>query len=366
MPYSPNPQATLVANVSNALQTAATELNNAAPAVDSALAKAQLDLKVWQAGGGFASENFSGVLDQVQTGMGNVSDTVQSFAQSGNLSTAFDTAGSVARSASSQLGGAVSSTAALSSLAEKVGGNLATGIKTVSGAIAKGAGLINDFLGQKRAANLPPGGELITQTSPGIKITEGAAGDWRVKINIADWGIFDSYIFKTLEETGGVVFPYQPTITFSTKANYEMIEPIHNNYPFMGYKNSQVDEISIQGQFTAETEKDASYWIAATTFFRTVTKMFYGNSDEAGNPPIICLLNGYGSSIFENVPVVVKNFTITLPEDVNYVRCDAFGTLTWVPILSTIQIGVQPIYNRRELRQFSLQDFARGRMTGYL
>jgi hypothetical protein len=172
-----------------------------------------------------------------------------------------------------------------------------------------------------------------------------------------------------LEETGGVVFPVLPNITLSTKANYNTIEPTHNNYPFMAYKNSQVDEINIAGKFIAETEKDASYWIAATTFFRTATKMFYGKGDNAGNPPIICQLSGYGSNIFENIPVVVKSFSLTFPEDVNYIKCTRFGT-TWVPILSTLNVIVQPIYNRESLRQFDLKKYASGKMViggqGYL
>ena len=59
-------------------------------------------------------------------------------------------------------------------------------------------------------------------------------------------------------------------------------------------------------------------------------------------------------------------------EDVNYVKCNAYSTNTWVPILSTLNITCQPVYNRQNLRQFSLQEYAKGTLksggtkAGYL
>jgi hypothetical protein len=125
-----------------------------------------------------------------------------------------------------------------------------------------------------------------------------------------------------------------------------------------------VDDITITGEFSCETETDAAYWIAATTFFKTATKMFFGQGEFAGNPPLICNLTGYGSSVFDKVPVIIKSFSVDLKEDVNYIRCNTFGTNTWVPALSTITVTVTPVYNRQRLRKFNLQDYARGKLAG--
>jgi hypothetical protein len=167
-------------------------------------------------------------------------------------------------------------------------------------------------------------------------------------------------MFQLLESTGGVVFPYTPNITVATRANYTNPDVVHSNYQYQTYKNSVVDDISISGEFTAETQTDAAYWIAATTFFKTVTKMFYGQGENAGNPPIICRLTGYGSSVFPSVPVVVKSFEVNLDPAVNYINCDRFKTNTWVPVVSTIAVTVSPIYSRARSRQFSLQQYATG------
>jgi hypothetical protein len=240
-------------------------------------------------------------------------------------------------------------------------GSLAQGdFSAFSGKVSAAAGNLNDILSMKRGASIPSGAELFAQTGTPILLSPGARNDWRVRLN-APWEIFNSDLFKPLEETGGVVWPYLPNITLTTKATYTNPDVVHNNYAFQAYKNSQVEEITITGEFTCETEIDAAYWISATTFFKTATKMFFGTGANAGNPPIICNLSGYGRSMFNSIPVVVKSFSVDLKDSVNYIRCDAYKTTTWVPIISTITVVVSPVYNRTTIRQFSMHDYAAGK-----
>lgn len=257
-------------------------------------------------------------------------------------------------------------------------GALAAGIPTGIDSIASGAsslfksaaGQIGDLLSLKRGKKVPSGAELFNPAGAGIKLEAADSNDWRVRIN-ADFGIFpESQLFNRLRETGGVVWPYLPSVNISTAANYEQIDPVHNNYPFQSYKSSQVNEISISGEFTCETAADAEYWMAATLFFKTATKMFFGQGENTGNPPIVCVLSGYGANIFNNVPVVVKTFSVDLPPEVNYINYNGqsdiaklVGTNNWVPIMSTITVTLMPIYNRERLRRFSLQEYARGDVT---
>lgn len=361
-----NPLAQLVANVSQSLSQAA-ETKPTIPSSVSQLDKAALDAKIDLLAGGLPSglngANASGVLDTAQTAFGSAQSPT-SLTGNTSLSSFADTAQSIAGNLSN-VGADISS-----SLSKLTGGNLATGISDIATGISKSAGVLNNILSLKRGANIPQGGELFKTSGASVNLKSQSADDWRVRITCA-WEIFNSPLFKQFED-GGVVFPYQPTISFSTKANYTQIDPVHNNYPFQAYKNSQIDEISIGGKFTAETEKDAAYWISAVTFFKTATKMFFGQGSNVGNPPIVCNLIGYGASIFDNIPVIIKSFNMELPEDVNYVKCNAYSTNTWVPILSTLSITCQPVYNRQNLRQFSLQEYAKGTLksggtkAGYL
>jgi hypothetical protein len=62
-------------------------------------------------------------------------------------------------------------------------------------------------------------------------------------------------------------------------------------------------------------------------FFKSVTKMFYGQDAEAGTPPPLVYLNGFGKNQFNNHPCVVSNFTYNLPNDVDYIRADGFNNI---------------------------------------
>jgi hypothetical protein len=371
-----NPFSQLVASVSAAVSKATNEYQASLPQVDI-VSKANLDKIISQQSGGIgstlngitagASGAFGSLVDKaggiglnagtVQSAMGNISSVASSIPGAGTL------AGGVSTLQSS-IGSISNLTADISGSINKLtGGSLAGGLMSLAGDISKAAGQLNNFLSMTRGANLPAGGELFLKQGQAIKLAPGAKNDWRVRVT-CEWNIFNSPLFKLLENTGGVVWPYTPNITVATKANYTQLDPVHSNYPFYGYKNSAVEDIQISGEFSCETETDAAYWIAATTFFKTATKMFFGSGALAGNPPIICNLTGYGSSIFDKVPVIVKSFSVDLKDDVNYIHCNTFGTNTWVPVMSTVSVTLAPVYNRRRLRQFSLEDYSRGKLAG--
>jgi hypothetical protein len=231
-----------------------------------------------------------------------------------------------------------------------------------AGGISAAAGMLNNLLSLKRGVNIPKGAEVFATQGQAIQLQPGSKDDWRVRIT-CNWNIFNSAMFDRLKDTGGVVWPYLPNITVSTKAEYNAVNPVHSNYTQYNYKNSVVEDIQISGDFSCETETDAAYWIAATTFFKTATKMFFGQGDNAGNPPIVCNLTGYGASVFDRTPIIIKSFSVDLKDDVNYILCDTYGTRTWVPVLSTISVTVAPVYSREMLRKFDIQDYARGRLA---
>jgi len=106
-------------------------------------------------------------------------------------------------------------------------------------------------------------------------------------------------------------------------------------------------------------------------FFRSATKMFYGESSERGAPPPIVKLNGYGDYVLKNVPVVITQMTVDLNNQVDYIEVpvanntfDIFGSkYQMVPTLSTINITVKPIYSRRKVSTFSLDRFINGDLS---
>ena len=127
-------------------------------------------------------------------------------------------------------------------------------------------------------------------------------------------------LLKPLSNSDGVVFPYTPTIQTNYTANYDKYDLVHSNYRGYFYKNSAVGDINITGTFTAQDSTEAKYMLAVIHFFRSVTKMFYGQDLKyRGTPPPLVYLSGFGQYQFNNHPCLVSNFTYNLPNDVDYI-----------------------------------------------
>lgn len=166
--------------------------------------------------------------------------------------------------------------------------------------------------------------------------------DWRVRISLAKsakyfYNADNPGILKPLKETAGVIFPYTPTVSVAYSARYDTQSPTHSNYNIHNYQGSSVDQVTISGDFTAQDVNDANYMLAVIHFFRSATKMFYGQDTlpARGTPPPLLYLSGYGAYQFDNHPMVLTNFAYSLPTDVDYVNAYPNGTtnsLTGVPL----------------------------------
>ena len=164
------------------------------------------------------------------------------------------------------------------------------------------------------------------------RLNQPSAADWRVRLQLAPGA---TYLYKAqtpgilapLYATDGVIFPYTPTISTSYNAKYDPYDLIHSNYRGYFYKSSQVETISIKGTFTAQDSREAAYLLAVIHFFRSVTKMFYGQDQEAGTPPPLVFLSGLGQYQFNNHACVVSQFSYNLPNDVDYIRADGFNNI---------------------------------------
>lgn len=162
------------------------------------------------------------------------------------------------------------------------------------------------------------------------------ASDWRVRLRLAPNSTYlynaASYpgdptsgpgLMAPLKVTDGVIFPYTPAIDTAYKANYEAYDLTHSNYRGYFYKNSYVDMINIRAQFTAQDTSEANYLLAVIHFFRSATKMFYGKDSQAGAPPPLVYLSGYGDFQFNEHPCVISQFNYQLPPDVDYIRAQS-------------------------------------------
>jgi len=199
-----------------------------------------------------------------------------------------------------------------------------------------------------------------------------------------------------------LVFPFTPQIEYSTDVKYDMYNTTHTNYQLNGYTRTDNPIISMTCKFSAHTTEHFKISEFALRFLRTYTKMNYGRQDnDRGQPPRILRFFAHGNSMFNNVPVVINKFSMTFPEDVDYVKGSigndgdsitktdvvrspkvpsdqlaqkqvSENSVTgeiYLPILFSINIGLlmqQNMYNA--VSEFKLEDFALGKLSskGYI
>ena len=290
--------------------------------------------------------------------------------------------------------------------------SLTTTLTTATSAVSTVGSSIAS-LSRLSSAGLTAGAESVGDILGAVSMFSdlGNADDWRVRLSLPYWPSFrSSPVLQPLVEAGGMVFPYTPELSFSTSAKYNQIPTTHSNYQFQAYENSAPGQITITAPMNVEDSTQALYWIASLHYFRSITKMFSGFDMKAGNPPPVVFLNGYGSYVFKNVPVVITNFQTSLSKDCDYISCDpkasvmavaggladsigglsetlglsSLSSLTdglgnlggilgsfgvggstdagkaHVPTKSTFTVTLQPMYSRSSARKFSLDRFVTG------
>ena len=309
----------------------------------------------------------------------------------GAISSATSNFSSVTSAISSVTGGLNTAVGAFNS---KFGGILAgTNIGNTINKVGKVAGILDSLLGNSgrlssigsafRSAGNAAQGVFVGANpqdqgvTPAIaredlvsnRTDTSSAGDWRVSLSvpteIASSPVFASFMGEG-RTNGRMVFPFNPVILLGHSAAYATVAPTHVNYPFHAYQNSSIDNITITGEFFTENEADGLYWVACVHFLRTMTKMFYGSGDNVGLPPLVSHLNGYGKYVLNDIPVLITNFTVDMPADVDYIAVSVPGdnAPNYVPTKSQISVTLVPNYARRTVSRFDLKKFADGGFVG--
>lgn len=148
----------------------------------------------------------------------------------------------------------------------------------------------------------------------------------RVRLRPKPNGANDIYgtggLLAPLRQTNGMVFPYQPTISYQQDVTYTQIDMVHTNQEFYAYSKTNAVKMTVSGQFSVQNQTEGVYSLACIHFLRTVTKMWFGKSQNPGTPPPVLLFDAYGQYMFNQLPVIVTNFSVTLPNDIDYVPID--------------------------------------------
>lgn len=130
-------------------------------------------------------------------------------------------------------------------------------------------------------------------------------------------------ILQPLRTTNGLVWPYQPEIQYQQSVDYKSLQLTHTNQEILSYDHTSAPKFTITGNFTVQNQQEGIYALAAIHFLRTVTKMRFGQDDDAaGTPPPVLLFDAYGQYMFNQLPVVVTSWSHGLPSEPDYVPVD--------------------------------------------
>lgn len=178
-------------------------------------------------------------------------------------------------------------------------------------------------------------------------------------------------IMGILWETDGVIFPYTPSLNISQAVTYNSYNPLHANQDFQIYHGTPSFAFVVSGEFTVQNQRERQYAIAVIQFLRSVSKMRFGETDDMrGTPPPMLLFSAYGNLMFNDLPVILTQYSIEFPQGIDYVRYKGGQSQNslidgeaWLPAKFNITVNLthqkSPEQHRKE---FNWTDFRDGKL----
>jgi len=191
----------------------------------------------------------------------------------------------------------------------------------------------------------------------------GLSNDFRVRLAYLS-GQSNAYpgILAPLANTNGLLFPYQPSISVGQVVDYDSVQMTHANQNYETFARSKNTSIGIVAKFAIQNYQDGIYTLAAIHFLRSVTKMYFGENDpNAGIPPPVLSLNGYGTYMFNQLRVICTGYNYNLDESVNMITITVGSGYVRLPVTFSININLITQNTARAQRQdFILDNFRSG------
>ena len=199
--------------------------------------------------------------------------------------------------------------------------------------------------------------------------------DWRARLRPKGAGADQIYqadnngLLAPLKRTGGMVWQTTPNIFMSgiTEYNEQLLHGM--NYPIYTYNATRPPTLPVTADFYANDIYDAQYLLAVWHFLRTITKSYFGDQtgDKKGTPPPVLIFEYMGDHGFNKVPVVLRDYTIQLPDDVDYIpvvsKVDGNDQTTFMPTRMNISVNLMPAPTPKKVREkFNVESFRNGKL----
>lgn len=175
-----------------------------------------------------------------------------------------------------------------------------------------------------------------------------------------------SNILKPLIETNGFMFPYTPDVNIQRHAVYSTMNTVHSIQDYSSYTGTQSARATLEGTFTAQNQEEAQYMLACFHFMKTCTIMSFGkdsnNVSTPGTPPPVLLLSGYGQYMMNDLPLIVDDFKMDLPADVDYITLSIDGVTVNLPVKTKMRVSGYVQNTPAKLRQFDWGEYVKGNL----
>jgi hypothetical protein len=131
-------------------------------------------------------------------------------------------------------------------------------------------------------------------------------------------------VIAPLWSTNGMLMPYTPAIQVThTSVEYSQYSLPQTPFDYFAFSKRNSPILSVTATYTAQNELEARYVLAVLHFLRAITMNYYGrqNGDLRGiNPPTL-LFSAYGPYMYDKVPMLIRNVSFGLDQDVDYISC---------------------------------------------
>ena len=211
---------------------------------------------------------------------------------------------------------------------------------------------------------------------------QGMGYDWRARLRPKNQGIEQFYGFMNpttnislmdpLKRMGGMVWQTTPQIYLAGQVDYNEHLGHGMNYPIYTYNNSRPPPLPVTAEFYANDIFEAQYLLAVMHFIRTCTKSYFGEAalvpkGTFGTPPPVLVFEYMGDHGFNKVPVIMRSFSIELPDSVDYIpvvsAIDGESQTTYVPTRTNIMVDLAPAYTPKKIREkYDLDAFRSGKL----
>lgn len=175
-----------------------------------------------------------------------------------------------------------------------------------------------------------------------------------------------------------IVFNIAPDVVENRNVNYKMLEPVHmpgSIHVFSGSSSRTFNLSSVK--LVSRTAEEAAVNLKLLNILRSWGVPHFGRATDTetlgplGAPPEVLLFSAYSNvkaqtNIYK-IPVVVSQFSINYPSDVDYIMAygDEIDTPTPFPSFMTIELTLFEVHSPREYTRFDLSMFRKGKLTRF-